>query len=64
MVVVTIKEVLTVMLSDCVLVIELASVTLTEKLLVPLVVGVPLIVPLVAFSARPAGRFPLARLQL
>jgi hypothetical protein len=47
----------TVMLSACVAVAELASVTSATKLHVPAVVGVPDIVPLV-LSVRPGGKLP------
>ena len=39
-------------------VIELASVTCTEKLLVPLPVGVPEITPVADASVNPAGKVP------
>src|ERR1700676_3957157 len=37
---------------------ELASVTCIVKLLTPLPVGVPVTVPVLGASARPAGKFP------
>ena len=49
---------LTVMLSDFEAVLELASVTLTVKLLVPVAVGVPEITPVLAANDRPAGNEP------
>jgi hypothetical protein len=36
-----------------------ASFTCTVKLLVPVVVGVPIITPVEEFMLRPAGRLPL-----
>jgi hypothetical protein len=38
---------------------ELESVTWTMKLLLPFVVGVPVIVPALAFSDKPACRLPV-----
>jgi hypothetical protein len=55
------------MLNDCVAVCGVGaveSVTLTVKLNVPAVVGVPEIVPLAAASVRPAGNVPELMLQL
>jgi hypothetical protein len=49
---------LTTMLSDLVAVSELASVTFTVKVLVPVPVGVPEISPVVEASANPAGKVP------
>ena len=43
---------------------ELASVTCTVKLLVPVPVGVPEITPVLAASDRPAGSVPEAMDQL
>ena len=40
------------------------SRTCTLKLLVPAVVGVPLITPVAAFRIRPAGKLPLMTLQV
>lgn len=40
------------------------SVTETEKLEVPVAVGVPVIIPVVAPSESPAGRLPLETLQV
>jgi hypothetical protein len=40
------------------------SVAVTVKLLVPAVVGVPLIVPVVGPSTRPAGSVPVVTAQL
>ena len=40
-----------------------ASVTLTVKLLVPAIVGVPLITPVDVLRLNPAGRLPVAILQ-
>ena len=40
------------------------SVTCTVKLLTPGVVGVPLITPVLALSESPAGRVPVATVQL
>ena len=55
---------LIVMLNLAVAVADLESVTVTEKLLDPAVVGVPVIAPLLP-RVRPAGReLPLARLQV
>jgi hypothetical protein len=48
----------TVMLSDLEAVSELASVTRTLKLLVPVPVGVPEIAPELGASASPAGKVP------
>jgi hypothetical protein len=48
----------TVTLSDFVAVIDLASVTRTVKLLVPVPVGVPEIAPVLGASASPAGKVP------
>ena len=48
----------TVRLSGWVAVSELASVTLTVKLLVPVPVGVPEITPVLEASASPAGKVP------
>jgi hypothetical protein len=55
------------MLSDCVVACAVGaveSVTLTAKLKVPAVVGVPEIVPLAAASVRPAGNAPELMLQV
>ena len=49
------------MLSACVAVCDVASVTLTVKLLVPASVGVPEITPVVAANVRPEGSDPEAR---
>ena len=49
---------LTVMPSAAEAVLELASVTLTVKLLVPVAVGVPEIAPVLAANDRPAGNEP------
>ena len=46
------------MLSACVAIRDLASVTLTVKLLVPVVVGVPEMTPVLDASVRPEGRVP------
>jgi hypothetical protein len=46
------------MLKAAVAALELTSVTLTVKLLVPLLDGVPVMAPLLAFKLRPAGRLP------
>ena len=57
----------TVMLNACVAVCRVGaveSVTLTAKLNVPAVVGVPEIVPLAAAIVRPAGNVPELMLQL
>ena len=40
------------------------SVTCTVKLLTPGWVGVPVIAPVLAFRARPAGKVPLATVQV
>ena len=48
----------TVRLSGCAAVNELASVTWTVKLLVPVPVGVPEITPVLAASASPVGKVP------
>jgi len=48
----------TVILNACVPVIELPSVTLTVKLLVPEVVGVPEITPVPLFKLSPLGSVP------
>jgi hypothetical protein len=40
------------------------SVAVTVKLLVPAVVGVPLIVPVVGLSVRPTGSVPVVTAQL
>jgi hypothetical protein len=55
------------MLNACVAVCRVGaveSVTLTAKLNVPAVVGVPEIVPLAAAIVRPAGNVPELMLQL
>jgi hypothetical protein len=55
------------MLNDCVAVCAVGtveSITLTVKLNVPAVVGVPEIVPLAATSVRPAGNAPELMLQV
>lgn len=54
----------TVRLSDFVAVMDLASVTRTVKLLVPVPVGVPVIAPLLGASATPAGKVPDAMAQV
>ena len=48
------------MLSACVPVRDVASVTLTVKLLVPVAVGVPEMTPVLDDSPSPAGRLPKA----
>jgi len=48
----------TVILSDFVAVLDLASFTWTVKLLTPVPVGVPEIVPVLDASASPAGKLP------
>ena len=53
----------TAMLSDCVAVLLLASVTLTVNEDVPDAVGVPEIAPVEAFRVSPAGNEPLLTLQ-
>ena len=55
---------LTVTVSGCEAMKELASVTCTVKLLVPTTVGVPEITPLPAASTSPAGNVPVAIVQL
>jgi hypothetical protein len=40
------------------------SATCTVKLLTPGCVGVPVMAPVLAFKVRPAGRLPLATLQV
>ena len=55
---------LTRMLSDFVALNELASVTFTVNVLVPVPVGVPEITPEVEASASPAGKVPEAMDQL
>ena len=40
------------------------SLALTMKAEVPAAVGVPVMAPVVAFKLRPAGRVPVARLQV
>jgi hypothetical protein len=55
---------LTVTLSDFVAVSELASVTLTVKVLVPVPVGVPEITPVVEARVNPAGKAPEVTDQL
>jgi hypothetical protein len=57
-VVVTLGGAITVKLSDFDPVRELASVTCTVKLLVPVPVGVPEITPVPAASVSPAGKVP------
>jgi hypothetical protein len=54
----------TVMLSAFVAVAELASVTCTVKLLVPVPVGVPEITPVLEASISPAGKVPTVIDQL
>ena len=54
----------TAILSDFVTAMELASVTRTVKLLVPVPVGVPEITPVLDASASPAGRVPDAMDQV
>src|SRR5579864_6600678 len=51
-------------LRACVAATELASVTRTVKLLVPVAVGVPEITPVPAASDNPAGKVPEAMDQL
>jgi hypothetical protein len=54
-------EAMTVMLRACVAVCAVGvaeSVALTVKLLAPVVVGVPVIAPVLVLSVRPAGRAP------
>ena len=63
-VVVTLNCVTTVKLSARVADTELASVTRTAKLLVPVPVGVPEITPVLEASDKPAGRVPEAIDQL
>jgi len=63
-VVVTVGGDTTLKLSDCVAIAELASLTCTVKLLVPVLVGVPEITPLLDASDSPAGRVPEAMDQL
>ena len=58
-VVVTVSGATTLMLSGLVAVSELASVTWTVKLLVPVPVGVPEITPVLEASVNPAGRMPV-----
>ena len=48
------------MLSACVAVRDVASVTLTVKLRVPAAVGVPKMTPVLDDSAKPEGRVPEA----
>ena len=54
----------TAILSDFVAAMELASVTRTVKLLVPVPVGVPEIIPVPGASVSPAGRVPDAMDQV
>jgi ABC-type spermidine/putrescine transport system permease subunit II len=53
-------EMVTVQVSDVVLVAELPelSITMLAKLKVPVAVGVPAIAPVDAFSMRPVGKLP------
>ena len=55
---------LIVSVNACVALPEALSATCTVKLAAPAVVGVPLIVPVVELSARPAGRAPPVTDQL
>ena len=62
--VVTVRVLYIVIESALVSVAPLSSITWTVKLLVPAVVGVPLITPVEAFKLNPAGRTPIVILQL
>jgi hypothetical protein len=53
----------TVRLRGALAVTELASLTCTVKLLVPVAVGVPVMAPVAEFRDKPAGRVPEERDQ-
>jgi len=51
---------ITVMVQLAVAAVPVESTTFAVKLYVPAVVGVPVMAPVLAFKAKPAGRLPLA----